>query len=66
MSSLLFYNVKNKEKPTKLEAQNHLECYCMLYGYDFPSLGLRGPNYEKQTIIPPPPDFTVGTMHWGR
>jgi hypothetical protein len=26
------------------------------------------PNHEKQPkiIIPPPPNFAVGTMHWGR
>ena len=26
------------------------------------------PNHEKQpqTIIPPPPNFTVGALHWGR
>ena len=32
--------------------------------------GTKGPslNHEKQpqTIIPHPPNFTVGTMHWGR
>ena len=36
----------------------------------FPFTGTKGPspNYEKQpqTIIPPPPNFTVGTMHSGR
>ena len=36
----------------------------------FPFTGTKGPipNHEKysQTIIPPPPNFTVGTMHWGR
>ena len=35
-----------------------------------PFTGTKGPspNHEKQsqTIIPPPPNFTVGTMHWGR
>jgi hypothetical protein len=33
----------------------------------FPFNGSKGPNHEKQphTIIPPPPNFTVGTMHWG-
>ena len=36
----------------------------------FPFTGTKGPrlNHEKQpqTIIPPPPNFTVGTMHLGR
>ena len=36
----------------------------------FPFTGTKGlsPNHEKQpqTIIPHPPNFTVGTMHWGR
>uniref|UniRef100_A0A4W5PBT2 HIVEP zinc finger 2b n=1 Tax=Hucho hucho TaxID=62062 RepID=A0A4W5PBT2_9TELE len=36
---------------------------------EFPFTGTKGPspNHEKQpqTIIPPPPNFTVGTMHWG-
>ena len=35
----------------------------------FPFTGTKGPspNHEKQpqTIIPPPPNFTVGTMHSG-
>jgi hypothetical protein len=35
----------------------------------FPFTGTKGPspNHEKQpqTIIPPPPNFTIGTMHWG-
>jgi hypothetical protein len=30
--------------------------------------GTKGPNYEKQpqTIIPPPLNFTVGTLNLGR
>ncbi|KAK6297750.1 hypothetical protein J4Q44_G00323330, partial [Coregonus suidteri] len=36
----------------------------------FPFTGTKGPStyHEKQpqTIIPPPPNFTVGTMHWCR
>ena len=35
-----------------------------------PFTGTKGPspNYGKQpqNIIPPLPNFTVGTMHWGR
>ncbi|KAK6297583.1 hypothetical protein J4Q44_G00321660 [Coregonus suidteri] len=54
---------------TKLEAQNHLE-YLYAVAFRFPFTGTKGPspNQEKQpqTIIPPPPNFTVGTMHWGR
>ena len=43
-----------------------------LYGeaLRFPFTGTKGPspNHEKepQTIIPPPPNFTAGTMHWGQ
>ena len=35
----------------------------------FPFTGTKGPspNHEKQPqTIPPPPNVTVGTMHWGR
>ena len=36
----------------------------------FPFTGTKGPSpyHEKQpqNFIPPPPNFTVGTMHWGR
>ena len=54
---------------TKLEVQNRL---VSLYAVAliFPYTGTKGPspNHEKQSqaIIPPPPNFTVGTMHWGR
>ena len=36
----------------------------------FPFTGTKGPNPNRekqpQTIIPPPPNFTAGTMHSGR
>jgi hypothetical protein len=51
---------------TKLEAQNHLECHCMMCS----SLELRGlaqtMKKQPQTIILPPTNFTVSTMHSGR
>ena len=36
----------------------------------FPFTGTKGPSLnhgkQPQTIISPPPNFTVGTMHWGQ
>ena len=57
---------------TKLEAQNRLFffVFCIAVALIFPFTGTKwpSPNHEKQpqSIILLPPNFTVGTMHWGR
>ena len=54
--------------PTKLEAYNCPKSLGLLKDSNFPSLELRGQPLKKQlhSIIPPPPNCTVGTMQSGR
>jgi hypothetical protein len=47
---------------------SRMSLYAVALRFRFTGTKGPSPNHEKQpqTMILPPPNFTVGTMHWGR